>query len=236
MIPRQRIRRTLGKPCRLRQRLSLGRGARGFTLIELLVAMGLVGVIAAGILGLYAGVVRSTFDQTTRIQNQDSGRTATNQMSRYIRGACSSASNMTSQSDAFAVTLPQELVFFTDLDGDDKADKVHYYLSGTELMMQTAAPDLSQSPATYPAYTTDGVVIPGVRNASQAIFRYYRYDETTLSLVEIPAPNTPELRGQVVAVDIRLVVNETPELAKGAVELATRVQVRQRYDGGLDGS
>lgn len=198
--------------------------------------MGLVGVVAAAILGLYAGVFRSVFDQGTRIQNQDSARTATNQMSRYIRGACSSASNLTSRSDAFAVTLPQELVFFTDLDGDEKADMVRYYLSGTTLKMQTAAPDLSDSPPTYPAYATDGVIIPGVRNAGQALFRYYRYDEATLSLIEIPTPNTAELREQVVAVDIRLVVNEIPELARGSVELATRVQIRQRYDGGLGGS
>lgn len=198
--------------------------------------MGLVGVVAAAILGLYAGVFRSVFDQGTRMQNQDSARTATNQMSRYIRGACSSASNLTSRSDAFVVTLPQELVFFTDLDGDEKADMVRYYLSGTTLKMQTAAPDLSDSPPTYPAYATDGVIIPGVRNAGQALFRYYRYDEATLSLIEIPTPNTAELREQVVAVDIRLVVNEIPELARGSVELATRVQIRQRYDGGLGGS
>lgn len=223
-------------PRRLWSRLSVLRGARGFTLVELLVAMGLVGVVAAAILGLYAGVFRSVFDQGTRIQNQDSARTATNQMSRYLRAACSSAANLTSRSDAFAVTLPQELVFFTDLNGDEHADKVRYYLAGTTLKMQTVAPDLSTNPPMYPGYVTDAVIIPGVRNGAQALFRYYRYDDATLSLIEIPSPTTAELREQVVAVDIRLVVNEIPKLARGSVELATRVQVRQRYNGGLGGS
>ena len=49
--------------------------------------------------------------------------TAINEISRYVRMAESSASNLTSNSDAVAVAQPQELVFYADIDGNGLAEK-----------------------------------------------------------------------------------------------------------------
>ncbi len=209
----------------------------GFTLVELLVTMLIAGVVAAAILGLYLGVLRTTFDQTTRIQNQDTARTAIYQMTRFIRGACSSDSNLTSLSDSLLLAGTQEFIFFVDIDQDDSAEKVRYYLSDNTLRMQTAEPDTSTHPPTYPdEYSLDSIVVlSGVQNGETAIFTYYGYDETNASLYPITTPNTDALRRAVVAINIQLVVNEKPELARGAVDVSTRVLIRQRYDGGLSG-
>lgn len=211
------------------------REQHGFTVVELLVVVLIAGVVAAAVLSLYHGIFRGSADQMVRIQNQDSARLAMYEMSRFIRAASSSDSNLTSVSDSVALAAPHEVVFFADLDGDDSAERVRYYLSGTTLRMQAVEPDTRTAPPTYPAgYATDAVVIlDGVRNGANPVFTYFEFDEGTVSLRQIPTPNTEALRRAVVAVGIRLVVNEGPELARGGVELSTLVQIRQRYDGGL---
>ncbi|MBN1319233.1 MAG: prepilin-type N-terminal cleavage/methylation domain-containing protein [Thermoleophilia bacterium] len=209
----------------------------GFTLIELLVVVLVAGITAAAVLGLYLGVFRSSADQTVRIQNQDSARTAMYEMSRLVRAACSSDSNLTSVSDSLVLANPQEFIFFVDLDSDGSAERVRYYLSDNTLRMQTAEPNTG-IPVTYPTgYSIDSLVIlDGMRNGADPVFTYYGYDEDDGALYEIPIPNTEPLRREVVAIGIQLIVNEKPEIARGGVELSTRVLIRQRYDGGLSGT
>ena len=221
------------------------RGSRGFTLIELLVVMIMAGILAGAMLGLYYGVVRSFADTGNRMVNQDDARTAINQMGRYIRMATSSASNQTSISDAIAVAQPQELVFYADLDGDGQPDKVRYYLSGLTMKMATVAPNMGTNPPSYPAYTTDGVVVMnGIRNGATALFTYYQinpaYTSTTDAahdnLTVITNPTSASDLLKIVAVGLTIYVNEVPNLSKGNVRLDSLIQIRQRYNGGLGGS
>ena len=206
----------------------------GFTLIELLVTMMVAAIMAAAILGIYSSALHTFAAQQVRIQNQDDARLAINQMSRYLRMAASSEANLTTRSDAIAYAQAQDIVFYADLDGDGDTDKARYYLSGLALRMQTAAPDMSQAPPVYPAYQTDAVIIEGVRNGAAPLFRYSTYDEGAGSLVPLASTSTFDDREKILAVDISLVVNEIPELTASSIELDTRVQIRQRYDGGLE--
>jgi prepilin-type N-terminal cleavage/methylation domain-containing protein len=218
----------------LRRRLG---GSRGFTLVELLVVILLVGILAGAMLGLYVGLVRSFAASGNRIVNQDDARLAVNGVARYIRMATSSASNLTTVSDAINYARPQELVMYADINGNGKPDKVRLYLSGLTLKMSTVAPNMSTSPPSYPAYTTDGVIIlNGVRNGSAAIFTYYQYDSTQNNLLVISNPTTAVDLGKIVAVGMTLYVNEVPKLNAGNVQLDSLTQIRQRYNGGLGGS
>ena len=117
------------------------RGAQGVTLIELLVVCLTAGVLGGAMLGVYESLIRSAADTEHRIVNQDDARTAMNEIARYVRMAESSASNLTSTSDAVALAQPQELVFYADIDGNGLPEKVRYYLSGKTLRMATLAPD-----------------------------------------------------------------------------------------------
>jgi prepilin-type N-terminal cleavage/methylation domain-containing protein len=231
----------------IKLRFIIGRrlcSSQGFTLIELLVVMIAAGILATAMLGLYLGVVRSAADTGNRIINQDDARTAVNQIGRYIRMATSSAFNQTSISDAIALAQPQELVFYADIDGDSIPDKVRYYVSGLSLKMATVAPDMTTNPPSYPAYTTDGVVmLNGMRNGAAAIFTYYEtnpaYTSTTDAahdnLTVMTNPTSESDLRKIVAVGITLYVNEAPQLSKGSVKLDSLIQLRQRYNGGLGG-
>lgn len=213
------------------------RGSQGFTLVELLVVLVITGIIAGAMLGLYYGIMRSFADTGNRMVNQDDARTVVNQVGRYVRMATSSASNQTSISDAIAVAQPQELVFFADIDGNGNPDKVRYYLSGTTMKMATVAPNMSTNPPSYPAYTTDGVlVMSGIQNGASAIFTYYQYDTAQENLIVMSNPASAADLAKVVAVGMTLYVNEIPALSKGSVKLDSLTQIRQRYNGGLGGS
>jgi type II secretory pathway pseudopilin PulG len=220
------------------------RKAGGFTLIELLVVCITAGLLGAAILGIYQGLVRSWADTNHRIVNQDDARFAINEISRYLRMAESSASNLTSFSDAVALATPSELVFYADLDGDGAPEKCRYYLDDTTLRLASLPPDTSTSPPSYPtAYTSDGIVImKGIQSTD--IFTYYKMNPAYLTnpipsndtLVLVSNPTSADDLRSIIAVDITLAVNETPGLPDANVVLDTRVQIRQRYNGGLSGS
>ena len=221
------------------------RGSRGFTMVELLVVLIITSLVAAAMLGVYLSVVRSVADTGNRVINQDDARTAINELARYVRMASSSASNQTSVSDAIALAQPQELVLYADINGNGLADKVRFYLSGQTMKLATVAPNTSTSPPTYPAYTTDGVIIMnGIRNGATAIFTYYQtnpaYTSTTDmahdNLTVMTNPTSAADMAKIVAVGVTLYVNEAPKLSKGNVKLDSLIQIRQRYNGGLSGS
>jgi type II secretory pathway pseudopilin PulG len=206
----------------------------GFTLVELMVILVVAGLISVAVIMAFSNMSGVFHSQGARIQNQDDARTAINEITRYIRMATSSVDNMTSQSNAIATALPQDIEFYCDIDGDGTAEKVRYHLSGTTLYMQTAEPQaIPGAPYfTYPAYETNGLIIQdAVRNGAQPIFTYY-YLKADGTLQEF-APATDADRQAVVTVAVSLIVNERPDLAKGNVELATEVQIRQRYLGGI---
>ncbi len=212
------------------------RGARGLTIVELMVVIATAGIVMAATLALYLSLLNSAADQQARIVNQDSARLAMYEMSRYLRAACSSESNLTSLSDAIAIAAPEECVFYADIDSDYVAERVRFYVKNKTLRMQTAEPDLTDRPPTYPnGYDTDGVVIlSGVQNGDLPVFTYLGYDDHSSSLFELENTSTADLRRKIVAIALRLVVNEEPKTARGQVELSTRVQIRERYSGGLD--
>ena len=235
------------------------RRGHGFTLIELLVVCIAAGLLGSAILGIYDGLVRSWADTSHRIQNQDDARLALDDISRYLRMAQSSESNLTSTSDAVALAADNELVFYSDIDGDNLAEKVRFYLDGTSLRMATVDPDTSTSPPTYATtYSSNGVIVmSGIQNYTAAsssnwmpMFTYYKMNPAYATnpvasndtLVPISLNTTThtqvsatDLTG-IVAVEIKLAVNETPGVPNTSFVLDTLIQIRQRYNGGLSGN
>ncbi|MCL5734051.1 MAG: hypothetical protein M1274_00435 [Actinobacteria bacterium] len=204
-------------------------------MIELLIVIVLAGILSGAIIAILFSLSGVFHSQGVRIQNQDDARTAINEVARYIRMATNSADNQTSQTNAIATASPQDLEFYCDLDGDGIAEKARYYLAGSSLKMQSVEPTWVLTPTphwTYPAYTLDGVVVQNaVLNGANPVFRYYK--NVGGSLQEF-TPSTTALRQEIVTVGIALTVNEKPNLAKGNTQLATDVQIRQRYTGGLE--
>ncbi len=68
---------------------------------------------------------------------------------------------------------PNDLVFYADVDDDPLLERVHYYLSGTNMMRGILNP--TGNPPDYTGAETTDVLADYVRNTSQglATFRYY---------------------------------------------------------------
>jgi prepilin-type N-terminal cleavage/methylation domain-containing protein len=213
------------------------RSQAGFTLIELMVVVVVASLLGIGILSLFDSVTKVFASENNRVLSQDGVRLAMQQMSRYIRSAASSASNTTTRSDAIALANPQELIIYEDVSGDGNTEKVRFYLAAngtdTELRLQVAPPDMTQSPPTYPAYATTGTLCKGVQNGTSAVFRYYIYNDTTKQLELTTSTTGSENLEKIVAVGITLTVNEAPRLSTSGSTLDTKVQLRQRDNGGL---
>jgi prepilin-type N-terminal cleavage/methylation domain-containing protein len=226
--------------CRAARRRSAGQA--GFTIVELLVVTLVAGIVSVAVLAAYTSLSGTFNSQDVRIQNQDDARTAMNQITRFIRMATSSASNKTTQSNSVAIASPQNLEFYCDVDGDNLAEKVRYYLNGSTLMMQRAEP---VAIAAYPyyqynSYDTNGIVVQSaIRNGTAPVFGYSYYNPNLYGtgvggLVAFTPNNAvPADLQKIVAVSVSLTVNEKPAIARGNVVLATNVQIRQRYNGGL---
>lgn len=74
-----------------------------------------------------------------------------------------------------------DLKFFSDIDKDGVSEKVHYYLSGTNLMVGTSNP--SGFPLTYPSGDSEShlVVANVVNTGSQPIFYYYNNQNNSIA-------------------------------------------------------
>jgi type II secretory pathway pseudopilin PulG len=87
-------------------------------------------------------------------------------------------------SGAFPLALvnDRELVFYTNIDGDDEIERVRYVLSGQRIMKEVRNPT-NDVPPQYPSgYETSSTLLLGVRNeVSQPLFRYYDNTNTELS-------------------------------------------------------
>ncbi len=195
----------------------------------------LASVISVAVLMVFRGTTSVFNSQEVRMLNQDDARTAINQLARYLRMATSSADSQSTASNAIALALPQEVVFYCDIDGDETAEKVRYYLATSILRSQMEEPEWVTSPSpgwVYGEYESSGVVIENrVRNESEPMFTYYRYDGD--GALEAFTPSSDSLREAIVAIGITIKVGERPDLAARDVELTTQVQIRQRYEGGL---
>ena len=71
-----------------------------------------------------------------------------------------------------------------------------------------------------------------VRNDTEAMFIYYRYDGDR-SAGGISTRRRSATRRKIVSIGITIKVGERPDLAAKDVVLSTEVQIRQRYEGGL---
>ena len=226
-------------------------GQQGFSLIELMVAAGAATIVLAAVLAVYVSSLYAFAGERQRMVNGDVTRVAVDQLSRYIRSITFPESTQRI-ADAIVVAQPNDIVFYTDLDatvtGVGGNDKVEYCISGpanqASLMMKTAAPNMSTVPPSYGAYTTNGVVVLSAIDQSKCpvVFTYYWVDAapnpdalTAYTAAQVAAGLSDSQRAAIVAVGIRVVANEVPLIAKGAVELSTIVQIRQRYNGGLTG-
>lgn len=147
-----------------------GRPAQsGMTLIETIVWIAVLVILFEALgftLTYFYKTNRYTLEQANAVT---SGQRGLEHMMKVIReGAYSSQG-------AFPVVsiAANDFVFYADVDSDPLIERVHYYLSGTDLMVGITEP--VGNPPDYTGAETSNKVADHIRNASQgtSLFRYY---------------------------------------------------------------
>jgi len=143
----------------------------GFTLLEVIMAMFLFSIITAFV-ALFSVYYFQNYSFSYEEQQQVGyAQGALTQMMREIR----KAQNSDDGSWPLVLTNDNEFTFFADVTGDGRADKVHYFLSGTDLKRGVIQP--TAVPVSYPAGNEVVATLVSNMNASaSAIFQYYNGD------------------------------------------------------------
>lgn len=139
---------------------------KGYSLAEIVVVLAILGILVSVV-----GKFQRDYVVFSRIFNNelnlvDDARKILRPMANEIRSASPSATG------AYAIesAATSSFVFFSDISGDVKTERVRYFLSGTTL--KKGVKSASGNPATYGTETITDVV-SGIRNGSSAVFEYY---------------------------------------------------------------
>lgn len=140
----------------------------GFTLLELMVSGFLFSVIVALVAGFSVYYFKNysfSFEEQQQVGQVEQAET---QMVREIRRI----RNGENGSWPLVQTDDSTFIFYSDVTGDGLADKVRYYMSGTNLQRGVIQP--TAVPVTYPpANEKVTTLISNIDATSSAIFRYY---------------------------------------------------------------
>lgn len=190
----------------------------GFTLVEILVVMSIfVFLMVTSTDFIIKGIQSSTFgfEQDTAVSN---ARKSLDPLAKEIREATPAATGNYS----FASTTDQSLSFYANVDSDVSAEKIRYYLVGSDLFRGVTK--ATGSPLTYPvAEETSDKVVDYINNQTEPIFTYF---DTNNNLIPNPIASTSAIR----MIHIRLKINVTPAIAPGDYVVDTDVQIRNLKD------
>jgi hypothetical protein len=152
----------------------------GYTLMEIMVTIGVILIILIPLTRLQVNVFTyGRFFYNTNII-QDEARRTMQKFSSEVRSVTSSGTG------AYAIesATNNSMIFFRDINQDGLAERIRYYLDGTDLKKGVIVP--TGNPQTYlPANEKFSVVVHGIYNdVGTPIFQYYNrsYDGQTAAL------------------------------------------------------
>ena len=195
---------------------------KGFTLVETLIAL-FIFSLATIVVGNFA---RDIFFYNSIAQSEleveYSGRKILNPIISEIRSATlSSVGGYPVESVATS-----SLVFFSNLDSDDKKERVRYFLQGTNLKKGVIKPTGIVNLVYNSANEVVTTVVSDVRNGTTPIFSFYDTNYTGSSTPLTYPINIPTVR----FVKISLVLDRDPNRLPNPVTVTTQVSIRNLKD------
>lgn len=189
----------------------------GFTLLEMIVSL--------SIFVMVVGMATAFFIQSYRINTFGSeldyqvkgARDGLEVMTKEIREAISSDRGDYLIED----TGEQNLTFYSDIDGDGSAERVRYFINGSDL--NKGVTDPTGSPAEYLAQNEVITVITGyVNNLTTPIFTYFDGNNNQLT--------QPIDKNSVRLIHVCLKIDIKPDQSPQQYNLETDIQIRNLKD------
>src|SRR3989344_2187611 len=144
---------------------------RGMTFIEVLVW---ISVFTIAMLAIVSTLLSFYKTNTYTIEQADAVTYAQRALEQIVRTIREGA--YSSQGAFPIVSLAEnDFVFYADVDSDALIERVHYYISGTNLMRGILDP--TGDPPDYVGVETTSIIAEYVRNTAQGISLFRYYDE-----------------------------------------------------------
>lgn len=198
---------------------------KGMTIIEALIAIAIFSIGIIGFTTLFANAWRQNaytleLGQATMTASQGVNEMVRN--IREVRQADNGAYPVISADD-------NDIVFYSDYDRDNKAERLHFYKSGTNLLMGIREPS-STFPVTYAAGDgeTRTITTHVVNDTSTSVFTYFdaNYPEDSVNNPISTPATVPNIR----LVRITLHVNIFPNKAPDNVQIQSFAEMRNLND------
>lgn len=190
----------------------------GFTVVEMIVVIGIVSAIAIGV-GTYGyeGMRRWNITRS-QVDAQEDARSAMHDVTGDVREMILSDNG----SYPLEIAEPFEIVFYANVQGDARREKIRYALEGTTLYRWVVNADTAEPPQ-YPAFTEDDghIAAENIMNEDY-IFRYYdkTYDGSSAPLAE------PVSLREVSLVQIKFLVETGYGQQSQQLEIGTNISLR----------
>lgn len=121
-----------------------------------------------------------------------------------------------------------DLIVYTNIDGDDDIERVHYFLDQAtdQLKMGVRNPDTSVTPVTYAAGDETVTILANyvVNESDNPVFYYYN-DNYPSDTTNNPL-NTPAAVGNIQLIQVHLLVNIDPVHAPNNINIESFVDLR----------
>ncbi len=169
---------------------------KAMTFLEVIIAIGIFSALMLGI----AMLVAKSWSGYHQIMNTGNGSLNIKQGIDQIVDTIRKARNSDNGYYPIKSVGPSDLIIFSDIDKDGITERVHYYISGGNLMMGITKP--IGTPPSYPDGDDTAKALVGniVNDASQPIFKYYDGNNNEIAS---PATNLPNIK----MVKINLIIN-----------------------------
>jgi prepilin-type N-terminal cleavage/methylation domain-containing protein len=195
----------------------------GFTLVEVIVASFIFGTIVAGVSSFSAYYLKNYSFSTEENQSIGIAQTGLTEMIRNIREIRDGEDG----SWPLVQTDNNLFIFYSDVTGDGKADRVRYFINGTTLQKGIIQP--TAVPVTYPAgnekiYT----IVTNIDTSAGPIFTYYNGNWPS-DLVNNPITPTNRIYNTRY-IKVLLKINITANYAALPFELTSGVAIRSMKD------
>jgi hypothetical protein len=160
---------------------------RGMTFSEVIVTIGIFSIIMIGVNQLFL----KSWQNYNLVMHTNEASIAANRGSSEIVNVLRRLGAGDDGSYPILSVGSFDLKIYSDIDNDGVTEKVHYYLSGTNLMVGKSNP--SGFPLTYPALDSEAAILIKnvVNSAAQPLFYYYDGDNNTMGS---PSSNLNNIR------------------------------------------
>lgn len=186
---------------------------KGFTLVEVLVATALTMIVMGFVIGLQYVLANARRVTINNYYSVDTTNVALNTITREIRTA--RLSEMGTYPIESATT--DQLVFYSDIDFDNRIERVRYTRSGTTLEKGVVEP--TGAPVSYPQANESVKTISDSINQTTPLFTYYNGDwpaDTVTNPLSSP-PSLSEIK--LIKISLEVETNNEPYILESLTTL-----------------